>query len=630
MKTLQRRDLLLWLLAPALMLWLDWHGLRSWFHQDDFAWLSLGRQLEEAGGLRRALFEPAAQGTVRVLSERLFFVSLERLFGLDHRPFHAVVLATHLASLALLYWVTLRASASRLAAAAAPVVWTAGLGLSTPLCWLSAYNQVLCAFLMLAAFACLLQWLETGRRAWFAAQAALLVLAFGALEIAVAYPAAATAWCWLQRRRVPRELLWLWALSGAFAIGHMALIPKPAEGIYARHLDFSMLRTFLQHASLALGGDLDPELWPIAGLSRRWVAVAAGVGFGVWLAIAWMRREKLALFGLIWFAAFLAPVLPLRDHVMAYYLATPSAGLAWMAASALAAARRAGPAALGPAAALLGLQLLYAGAAHRSAADWHYARGLDARYLFHALERAVELHPGKLIVVGGISDELFWTGFLDSRHLLDARICLDPGSAGAVRLPPGFPSIRGDICSEAEITAAARERRLVAYRWHERRLRAITRLYRHRMPREWLDLPPTSLELGDASAARWLGNGWHQPEPGGRWTARIARVTLAAPDQAKAALVLRGYRPPETLDPPVDLVVRIGGSEAGRLRLTPANASFELRVPSGAATPGSAVIELEIEASRAIRAPGDQRELGIFVSTIGWEGAAPAPDHRAH
>ncbi len=619
MTRLERRDALLFLLAPALVLWLDWHGLRSWFQQDDFAWLSLGRNVSSLGDLMRALFAPAAQGTVRVLSERLFFIALERLFGLDHRVFHLVGLATQIANLALLYWITLRLSGSRLAAAAAPLLWSAGLGVAVPLAWLSAYNQVLCGFFLLGAFACLLRWLETGRRTWFAAQCALFMLGFAALEVAVVYPALATAWCWLERRRVPRALLWLWLASAAFAAAHMLLIPKPAEGIYARHWDLSMVRSYAQYWSLALAGDLDPAHWPIPWLPRRVVAAVCGLAVLAWLAVAWRARNRLGVFGFAWFTLAIAPVLPLRDHVMDYYVAIPSVGLAWLAATALTAAWRRGWAARAAVSLLLGLHLLYAGAAHRTTAEWRYKRGLQARYLFHALERAVEAHPGKLIAVSGIGNDLFWAAFADSRILLSSRICLDPAAAGTVELPPGFPSITGDICSPAEIAEAVRTDRLVAYRWEDRRLRANTRLYVHRLPREWLDLPPSRLDLADPASARWLGRGWHAAEEGGRWTWLRAEATLAAPDGPGRRLSIHGYRPPETLNPPVRLIARVDGAEAGRILLDASNAAFHLEIPLPGPKPGAKTLRLELEVDRAVQAPHDRRELGVAISQIAWQ-----------
>ncbi len=618
MKRLRWRDA--WLVLPALfvLVCLDWHGLRSWFHQDDFAWLSLGAGARSFEDLLGALFRPAAQGTVRVFSERLFFLLLERAFGMDHRPFHLVVLATQAANLALLGWITLRLSGSRLAAAAAPAVWMAGVGLAAPMAWLSAYNQVLTAFCLLAAFACLLEWLETGRRRWLAAQWVFFVIGLGSLEVAVVYPALAGAWCWLARRSVPRPLWWMLGAAAAFAAAHMAFIPKQSEGVYARHWDLSMLRTYGQYWSLALGGNLDPPQWPVSWLPRRAVAVIGGLAAAAWLVLAWRRGAKLAVFGFAWFTLALAPVLPLRDHVSDYYLAIPSIGVAWIAATALQAAWGRGALTLAAALIPVALHLLYAGAAHRSMADWRYERGVNSKRLYLALERAIELHPGKLIVLTGVDGELFWAGFFDSRQLLPQRVCLDPRETAAVSAPAGFGDISGAICTPPETVAAARERRLVAYRWISGRLHAQTRLYVHRLPEEWRDLPPAEIDLAGQEAARWLGSGWHQAEPGGRWTSLHAEVTLAAPDRAGRLLFITAYRPVEPQGEAVHLSVRVDGKQARRFLLPRQNAAFTLTVALPAPG-GSPSMRVELAIDRPFQAPGDARQLGIVVSRMHWQ-----------
>lgn len=608
-----------WLLLPALalMAWLDWHGLRTWFQQDDFAWLSQGGRIHSFTDFLNALFRPAAQGTVRVFSERLYFIVLERLFGLDHRPFHLIGLATQIANLALLAWITLRLTGSRLAAAAAPAIWVAGLGLAVPLAWISAFNELLCALCMLAAFACLLAWLETGRRGWLAAQWGFLLSGFGVLEIAVVYPALAAAWCWLDRKHVPRAVWWMGAASAAFAAAHLWLIPKPAEGTYARHWDLSMLQTYGRYWAMALGGNLEAAYWPFARLAPAAVAAVTGAAAAAWLALAWRSRARMALFGFAWFTLVLAPVLPLRDHVSDYYLAVPSIGWAWFAATALQAAWARSIGFKIAASLVLGLHLLYAGAAHRMTADFRYQRGLEARHLFFALDYAVHHHPGKLIVVTGVDADLFWTAFFDSRILLPARICLDPRSVSPVLASQWPDSVQEARCSPAEIVQAARERRLTAYEWIPRKLHARTRHYRHRLPGEWLGLPPARILTAREEDARWLGKGWHQIEPGGRWTRLRAEATLAAPDRSGRTLTIDGYRPLEPGQPPPRLIVRLDGAEALRFTLPANRPAFTIQIPLPPAAANPA-IRVELEVDRPHLAPGDRRELGIVVSRLEW------------
>jgi len=83
------RNLGYWLLPPAVCLALFWRGLTAWFRTDDFSWLQFHRS-----NWLTALFSPEALGTIRPLSERLFFVGGWRIFGLHAWPFHAIVFAT--------------------------------------------------------------------------------------------------------------------------------------------------------------------------------------------------------------------------------------------------------------------------------------------------------------------------------------------------------------------------------------------------------------------------------------------------------------------------------------------------------------------------------------------------------
>ena len=617
----EKRDLLLVVPALVLMGWLDWNGLRAWFHQDDFAWLALARGVDSAERLWRALFEPAAQGTVRVWSERLFFVLLERLLGLDHRSYHLVVAATQAANLALLGWIPWRVSGSRLAAAAAPLFWAASPGLATPLAWLSAYNQVLCAFFLLGAFACLLEWLKTGRRAWFAAQAALFVLGLGALEIMVVYPALAAAWCRLERRRVPGAVWWLWLPSLLFTGVHFLWIPKPSSGVYGRHWDVSMVTTYFRYWKLALAAEPAMGAPALPWLPRPSAGGLVGVTACVWLLVAAARRQALPVFGWVWFTVTLALVLPLRDHVSDYYLVSPAIGLAWLLATGLDAAWRRGSVLRAAALAVCGLYGVYAGSAHRQMADWRHARGREAMHFVLALERATQLHPGRLLVITGVNDELFWGALFDSRLLFRQRICLDPREATTIAVPAGYDPIAPAVCDPAEIGQAAARGSLVAYVWDApyRRLRAATRLYLHRLPGEWRDLPPVELDLTSASAGQWLPRGWYEAEPGGRWTGPSAVAVLAAPGVRGRRLRVAGMRPASLLATPAEVRFRVEGRELGQVVLDRQGPSFHLLLTVPPLPEAAREIHVEILVRPAARAPGDARELGVFVTRLGLE-----------
>src|SRR5437867_3940106 len=113
----------LWVPAAVLCLVLYYPGLTAWFQRDDFAWLNMASRASTGNDLWRALFQPAAQGTIRPLSERAFFISFFAMFGANALPFHLWAFVTQLANLFLLSRIAQRLTGSAAAAISAPVLW---------------------------------------------------------------------------------------------------------------------------------------------------------------------------------------------------------------------------------------------------------------------------------------------------------------------------------------------------------------------------------------------------------------------------------------------------------------------------------------------------------------------------
>ncbi len=145
------------LLPPLVCLIVFWDVLFTWFLNDDFAWLGLRLELHRVSDLPRLLFEPQAQGTVRFLSERMFFLIGTFLFGVHAVPFRLVGLATWFVVLVLASLIGTRLTGSRVAGYAAAIFWTTSYALVTPLAWSSAYNQLLCSLLVLMRLLCAIE-----------------------------------------------------------------------------------------------------------------------------------------------------------------------------------------------------------------------------------------------------------------------------------------------------------------------------------------------------------------------------------------------------------------------------------------------------------------------------------------
>src|ERR1700684_1542626 len=129
--------------APLAGLLLYWRTPFLWFVNDDFAWLGLPAEAR-AHGLSSALFTPFAQGTVRLLSERIFFFAFSNLCGLHALPYHLWVLATWILAVALVQPISEVLTQSRAAGLLAALIWAANANAVPPLAWASAYNQILC------------------------------------------------------------------------------------------------------------------------------------------------------------------------------------------------------------------------------------------------------------------------------------------------------------------------------------------------------------------------------------------------------------------------------------------------------------------------------------------------------
>ncbi len=327
-------------IAPLVCLLLFWRIFHVWFLTDDFAWLGLPLSAHSARSLARILFLPQAQGTVRVLSERLYFLVFSSLFGLNAVFFRVWALLTWFADLALAAAIGSRLTRSRPAGLLAAVLWTSSVSVTRALAWASAYDQLMVAFCLLAAFYARLRWLESGERKWLIAEWAAYLAGFGALETIVMYPLLAALHGWCTGRLKLRSIAALCVPAAAFTAFHLfALPPDPSYPIIVDH---RMPTNFLHY----LGWSLGPRLlgnFPghVRNRGAIYVAVIAAA-LALFIARSLRRRDYTPVFFCGWFALLLAPVLPLPNNVQDYYLTVPVLGLAWLAGAALVAAWQAG------------------------------------------------------------------------------------------------------------------------------------------------------------------------------------------------------------------------------------------------------------------------------------------------
>lgn len=383
------------LVGTAFLLGFYWRGLGSWFYQDDFGWLHLG-PATDFGDLLMILFAPKAHGNIRPWSENLFFFGLKGIFGVNPLPFRIVVFLTAILDIALLAWLVRKLTGSAMASVAAPVLWLANAAVAPALCWTSIYNQS--QYLVFVLFAFLL---FVKGKYW--QQIVVFVLGLGSLETAVMYPVIALAYALLYDRTKLRRTAPLFAISAAYTALHFWAATPAKSGPYAIKIDGRIFQTLATYVARALGPEQLTHFhwdWP------AWLTTAGTVLVGVGVIAAIFVAGRVGLFGLAWFFALLIPMLPLPDHVQDYALTGPAMGLAIILAGAL--ARR--PFVIAPVAALyLAISLPAAWEVTSWQVDHSHMAG-DLVTSVVAYDRA---HPGKMLLITGLTTEQFYAGFAD-------------------------------------------------------------------------------------------------------------------------------------------------------------------------------------------------------------------------
>lgn len=602
---------ILWFLpAPLVCLAAFWRVPFVWFRVDDFAWLSLPLDVHDAASLAARLFEPAAQGTIRVLSERLPFLALASLFGVTSWPFRLLTLTTWFVALVLMQLVGQRLTGSRAAGLLAAMLWSVSAVLVTPLAWASAYNQVLLAVVVQGAFYARL----CGRPRL---EAALFLAGFGVLESIIVYPALVLLHAALDERARAgwRRSLWMWIPAGAFALAHLLWIPKSDSPIYQWILDARLPGNLWRYLEWTIGPsrmELRNPARQFQGLLVTW-AIAFALAVFVYSRLRRGQRTPAFLCG--WFLLFLAPMLPLANHVQDYYLAVPGIGLAWLGGWAVVAGWQAG---LATRVVAVALALAYAAgsvAEIDSATSWYLRITSRIRLMYRAVEATLAKYPDSGLVLAGLDPEVFLNSVPHRpfRLLHAERVWLEPeqdtvldtaGDAGLLRHRIGSVELLRQL--EAGQVRVLDVSGGAPY--------DITGAYRKALAARLLAQTRGVVDAGDLAYASRLGPGWYAVENGSRWSAPRAELALYAAPEANR-LRISGYAPPEVLQAgPLQLSATVNGRRAGTATLR-ASGQFTADFPLAA----RGWIRVEIACNRAYRPPGDARELclvfGRFYGT---------------
>ena len=593
------------ILLPVLFsLYLYRRSFRIWFLADDFAWLGLRLSIFSLVDLGNALFSPMAQGTVRTLSERVFFLGFEWAFGMESLPMRLWMFFTLAIAQVFLVLVVKRLTGSLGAGVLAAMLWALNFGLTVAMSWLSSYNQILISALVLAALYCFMRYAESGGKKWLAGTWASYLCGFGALESIVVLPAILLVWAFLFDRKMWKVSLPFFVPAILFIAAHFLLIPKTVDDpSYRMHFDQSLLASLAIYWGWMLGAakivQFGPD-WTWLAIPSKWILTPALLGYVGWRS--W-RRDFVPLFGFVMSLAMLAPMLPLRDHRTDYYLASASIGV--MIALASMPFRFQGVAS-GACWLLLLLYAFPSWIVQGATFEWYLARSEPVRVLMRGLQHAVATHQGKLILLEGISEDLYHSALADDALRLV--------KAQNVRLAPGN-GLRENRLSVAPAMARTEFEReaVVVYRLEGPKLRNVTK--------EWeqgkaLELPgglSPEVIAGDPAFASQFGLGWFQIEDGKRWMGANGRLRLGGPFGPEAKLWMRAFAPAELGK--AQLRVRVNGKELGLVEIKAGPVNVEFPVPRE--TLGANAIEVEFQVSRTIRTMQDGRDLSLVFGQIG-------------
>ncbi len=604
-------------LSALLLVLLYAPTFRIGFLGDDFAWLSIRQNISDATSAMENLFIPRAQGTVRLFSERLFFLVPSLLWPGNPVPLRIVVFLTQGLILLSLASIARRLGTPPLAILITLLLWLVNPGVAVTMSWLTTYNQLLLTALLLLAFACFL----SRRRAfcWL-----FFLLGFGALESVIVFPLILLAYTLLLDRSRVREAIPFLVPSVLFVLLRLLFIPQSSSATYQFHFGPQLGTGLWTYWKTQLSFDIlarHREKWRFL---LPWAPIAATVVLAVAFALQTRAKNYVPLFFLICWLCLLTPVLPLTDHHSDYYVASPGLAFALMAGSLFrlpAGVPKAVPAATG----LLAAGLFLSGwQAARDTASWYRGRADAVDRVIRAVVSTHRTHPGKLILLRGVDDFLFGFGIAHAPFRLHGveEVFIHPADPILNRVTETRPF----AFDSQSAVAMARTGRAVVLQITPGQVREVTEESAANPPlQDKGGLLCATIRFDSHHCADQLGDGWYAPEAGTRWIGARATVALAKTAPAAPALRIEAWIPDQLLDSgTVTLTVLSTGRRVGSTELRQAGMQ-SLRIPLR--LPLAPTAPLEISLSKTILVPPDKRPLSLLVSRIGLEEPPPPVVH---
>jgi hypothetical protein len=346
---------------------------------------------------------------------------------------------------------------------------------------------------------------------------------------------------------------------------------------------------------------------PAAGSALTAVCTIALLAFTIYQA---RRKQWLAVVLFAWFFVTLGPVIPLRDHLTDYYLTLPTMCLAMLGSYALVWAWRAGTNWRILSALLAAAFVLQQVPLSRHIAEWYRERSETQEALVMGVARAHELHPGKVILLDGVDDSLFWGAVVQRPFVFLGipDVYLTPGSEMRISTHSELYEVSKFMLPADEVRGGLDRDEVVVYHVGYGPLRNITRQYEP--PAEGAVSGPLRVDMSDPLVTGRLGPGWYPPESGFRWMPRVAGVRMPGPRTAAQKLYVTAICPAAQIkNGPLDMTLTVDGVRLAPVQFTKGDvwSTFAFVLPPK--TAGQKELDIQVEVSRTVRGP--DRDLGL-------------------
>jgi hypothetical protein len=241
---------------------------------------------------------------------------------------------------------------------------------------------------------------------------------------------------------------------------------------------------------------------------------------------------------------------------------------------------------------------------------WWFERSLEARGLMLGILAARSTHPGKTIVVGGVTTELFNLSLGNSSLVAVGAgdVYLTPESALNIKPDPDMADLDTLVLDPLVMRHAITHEQVVVYSFEQDHLRNITEKVTSEYTRPsgpLADRLPSRIDVGNSLYSWLLGPEWLSPESGVRWMPGRATLRLGVPPEGATVLELNGYCPEtQLLQAPRHLMVLVDGNVTADTRIYDPESEFHRLLPIQGVLAGKAVANLEIRVDPVDRRDG--------------------------